>query len=104
MGPQAAPLLSPCGVFPIIHWENGEITTVDDAELPVQLPELQDYKPGDGGQSPLANAADWLQVTDKNGRKGIRETNTMPQWAAPPPYVIKKSYIKIVKTFLEVYL
>ena len=81
MGLQAVPLLSPCGVFPIIHWEDGEISTVDDAELPVLLPELKDYKPGDGGQSPLANATEWLQVTDKNGRKGIRETNTMPQWA-----------------------
>ncbi|WP_405341608.1 class I tRNA ligase family protein, partial [Fibrobacter sp.] len=51
--------------FPIIHWEDGEISTVDDAELPVLLPELKDYKPGDGGQSPLANATEWLQVTDK---------------------------------------
>ena len=67
----------------------GEISTVDDAELPVQLPDLQDYKPGDGGQSPLANATEWLQVTDKNGRKGIRETNTMPQWAGSCWYYLR---------------
>ena len=76
-------------VFPIIHWEDGEISTVDDAELPVLLPELKDYKPGDGGQSPLANATEWLQVTDKNGRKGIRETNTMPQWAGSCWYYLR---------------
>ena len=75
--------------FPIIHWEDGEISTVDDAELPVLLPELKDYKPGDGGQSPLANATEWLQITDKNGRKGIRETNTMPQWAGSCWYYLR---------------
>ena len=75
--------------FPIIHWEDGEISTVDDTELPVLLPELKDYKPGDGGQSPLANATEWLQVTDKNGRKGIRETNTMPQWAGSCWYYLR---------------
>ena len=75
--------------FPIIHWEDGEISTVDDSELPVLLPELKDYKPGDGGQSPLANATEWLQVTDKNGRKGIRETNTMPQWAGSCWYYLR---------------
>ena len=53
------------------------------------LPELKDYKPGDGGQSPLANATEWLQVTDKNGRKGIRETNTMPQWAGSCWYYLR---------------
>jgi leucyl-tRNA synthetase len=66
MGKRACPRLSPCGVFPVIHWEDGEISTVDDSELPVLLPELKDYKPGDGGQSPLDNATEWLQVTDKN--------------------------------------
>ncbi len=75
--------------FPIIHWEDGEISTVDDSELPVLLPELTDYKPGDGGQSPLANATEWLQVVDKNGRKGIRETNTMPQWAGSCWYYLR---------------
>ena len=67
----------------------GEISTVDDAELPVQLPDLQDYKPGDGGQSPLANATEWLNVVEKNGRKGFRETNTMPQWAGSCWYYLR---------------
>ncbi len=75
--------------FPIIHWEDGEISTVEDEQLPVQLPDLQDYKPGDGGQSPLANASEWLNVVDANGRKGVRETNTMPQWAGSCWYYLR---------------
>ena len=75
--------------FPIIHWEDGEISTVEDSELPVKLPDLEDYKPGDGGKSPLANASEWLHVVDKNGRKGIRETNTMPQWAGSCWYYLR---------------
>lgn len=75
--------------FPVIHWEDGEISTVDDKELPVLLPEVENFKPGDGGKSPLANAAEWLNVVDKNGRRGIRETNTMPQWAGSCWYYLR---------------
>lgn len=75
--------------FPIIHWEDGEISTVDDSCLPVLLPDLTDYKPGDGGKSPLSNATEWLNVVDKNGRKGVRETNTMPQWAGSCWYYLR---------------
>jgi len=75
--------------FPIIHWEDGEISLVDEAEYPVMLPELSDYKPGDGGVSPLAGATDWFNVTDKNGRKGKRELNTMPQWAGSCWYYLR---------------
>jgi leucyl-tRNA synthetase len=75
--------------FPIIHWEDGEITTVDDKDLPVELPKTDKYQPSESGESPLANATDWLQVTDKNGRKGRRETNTMPQWAGSCWYYLR---------------
>jgi leucyl-tRNA synthetase len=75
--------------FPIIHWEDGEISLVDESEYPVLLPELTDYKPGDGGVSPLAAAAEWFNVTDKNGRKGKRELNTMPQWAGSCWYYLR---------------
>ncbi|GHV14367.1 leucine--tRNA ligase [Fibrobacterales bacterium] len=75
--------------FPIIHWEDGEISLVDEKEYPVLLPELSDYKPGDGGVSPLAGAADWVAVVDKNGRKGMRELNTMPQWAGSCWYYLR---------------
>ena len=75
--------------FPIIHWEDGEISLVDDKDLPLELPELEEYKPGETGESPLANAENWLTVTDKNGRKGRRETNTMPQWAGSCWYYLR---------------
>ena len=75
--------------FPVIHWEDGEISLVDEDELPVALPQLEKYQPGEEGESPLANAKDWLYVTDKNGRKGRRETNTMPQWAGSCWYYLR---------------
>ena len=74
--------------FPVIHWEDGEITLVED-DLPVTLPDLEKFEPGEGGESPLANAGDWLTVVDANGRKGRRETNTMPQWAGSCWYYLR---------------
>ena len=75
--------------FPVIHWEDGEISLVDDSDLPLELPELEEYKPSETGESPLANAGKWLMVIDKNGRKGRRETNTMPQWAGSCWYYLR---------------
>lgn len=75
--------------FPVIHWEDGEISLVPEDELPVTLPDLEKFEPGDHGESPLSNADEWLIVTDKNGRKGRRETNTMPQWAGSCWYYLR---------------
>jgi len=75
--------------FPVIHWEDGEISVVDESELPVELPELEKYEPGANAESPLANATDWLEVKDASGRKGRRETNTMPQWAGSCWYYLR---------------
>ena len=75
--------------FPVIHWDDGAITLLDESELPLKLPELAVYEPGENGESPLANATDWLIVTDKNGRRGRRETNTMPQWAGSCWYYLR---------------
>ncbi|NBC83713.1 MAG: leucine--tRNA ligase [Bacteroidetes bacterium] len=75
--------------FPVIHWEDGEITMLNENDLPLELPELDKYEPGANGESPLANADEWLIVTDKNGRKGRRETNTMPQWAGSCWYYLR---------------
>jgi leucyl-tRNA synthetase len=75
--------------FPVIHWEDGTIEVMDDRALPLELPELDNYTPGDKGESPLANAGDWLSVTDGSGRKGRRETNTMPQWAGSCWYYLR---------------
>ncbi|HOF20237.1 MAG TPA: leucine--tRNA ligase [Bacteroidales bacterium] len=75
--------------FPVIHWEDGEISVMDEGQLPLELPELEKYLPGESGESPLANAGSWLEVEDRNGRKGRRETNTMPQWAGSCWYYLR---------------
>ena len=75
--------------FPVIHWEDGEISLLDEKELPLELPEMEKYLPGETGESPLANADNWLNVTDSKGRKGRRETNTMPQWAGSCWYYLR---------------
>jgi leucyl-tRNA synthetase len=74
--------------FPIIHLETGEIVTVDESELPVLLPELDSIEPSLDGTSPLVNATDWLNV-EVNGVKGLRETNTMPQWGGSCWYYLR---------------
>jgi leucyl-tRNA synthetase len=75
--------------FPVIHWEDGEVTLMKDDELPLELPQLEKYLPSETGESPLSNAEEWLNVIDKNGRKGRRETNTMPQWAGSCWYYLR---------------
>ncbi|WP_129045224.1 leucine--tRNA ligase [Companilactobacillus metriopterae] len=75
--------------IPVIHWEDGETTLVPEDELPLVLPVEKNIKPSGTGESPLANATDWLSVVDKNGRKGRRETNTMPQWAGSSWYYLR---------------
>lgn len=75
--------------IPIIHWEDGTSSLVPADELPLKLPHLDDLKPSGTGESPLANATDWLNVTREDGVKGRRETNTMPQWAASSWYYLR---------------
>ncbi|WP_461218504.1 leucine--tRNA ligase [Lapidilactobacillus salsurivasis] len=75
--------------IPVIHWEDGETTLVPEAELPLRLPKETNIKPSGTGESPLANLTDWVNVVDANGRKGRRETNTMPQWAGSSWYYLR---------------
>jgi leucyl-tRNA synthetase len=76
--------------IPIIHWEDGSVTSVPESELPLVLPQVVDYKPSEGGESPLAKAVDWVEVVDpKTGKRGRRETNTMPQWAGSCWYYLR---------------
>ncbi|RMD74928.1 MAG: leucine--tRNA ligase [Lentisphaerae bacterium] len=76
--------------FPVIHWEDGTISLLDESELPLELPELTDFQPGEGGESPLANAKEWVEVRDPvTGKRGRRETNTMPQWAGSCWYYLR---------------
>ena len=76
--------------FPVIHWEDGTQSLVDENDLPLTLPELADYKPTGTGEPPLAKATEWVNVVDPaTGKKGFRETNTMPQWAGSCWYYLR---------------
>lgn len=75
--------------IPVIHWEDGETTLVPEDELPLTLPKETNIQPSGTPESPLANLTDWVNVVDENGRKGKRETNTMPQWAGSSWYFLR---------------
>lgn len=76
--------------IPIIHWEDGTVTALPEEELPLRLPKTENIKPSGTGESPLANIDEWVNVTDPvTGKKGRRETNTMPQWAGSSWYYLR---------------
>ncbi|WP_071460442.1 leucine--tRNA ligase [Bacillus massilinigeriensis] len=76
--------------IPIIHWEDGTMTAVPESELPLVLPKTKEIKPSGTGESPLAVMEDWVNVVDPaTGKKGRRETNTMPQWAGSCWYYLR---------------
>ncbi len=76
--------------FPIVQLEDGTMMSVPESELPLELPPIDEYKPTPDGKPPLARAsADWLMVELPDGRKGVRETNTMPQWAGSCWYYLR---------------
>lgn len=72
---------------PVVHTEDGGIHVLDDDELPLVLPELDDYK-GHNGKAPLENATEWKKY-DHNGIKGTRETSTMPGSAGSSWYFLR---------------
>ena len=72
---------------PVVHGEDGEIHVLSDDELPLVLPELENYK-GEGGKAPLENATEWKQY-NKNGVVGKRETSTMPGSAGSSWYFLR---------------
>jgi leucyl-tRNA synthetase len=76
--------------FPLIELEDGTIRSVPMKDLPVILPELDEYKPTPDGKPPLARAEDWVKTTDPGtGAPAKRETNTMPQWAGSCWYYLR---------------
>ena len=75
--------------IPVIHWEDGTMTTVPEEELPLELPVMTEIKPSGTGESPLANNTEWINVVREDGVKGRRETNTMPQWAGSSWYFLR---------------
>ncbi|HND75962.1 MAG TPA: leucine--tRNA ligase [bacterium] len=74
--------------FPIVHLEDGRIMPLDESVLPLNLPEVQSYKPAGTGESPLATMTDWVNIT-MDGKSARRETNTMPQWAGSCWYYLR---------------
>ncbi len=75
--------------FPIV-FVDAEPKTVSDAELPVLLPELEEFKPSGSPEGPLATARAWLETRDDaTGKRARRETNTMPQWAGSCWYYLR---------------
>jgi leucyl-tRNA synthetase len=75
--------------FPILHTDNNSVVGLSEQELPLTLPQVENYKPSGTSQSPLANIDDWVNVTLPDGSKAKRETNTMPQWAGSCWYYLR---------------
>lgn len=76
--------------IPVIHWEDGTMSAVKEEELPLVLPKTENIRPSGTGESPLANIEEWVNVVDpETGKKGRRETNTMPQWAGSCWYYLR---------------
>jgi leucyl-tRNA synthetase len=76
--------------FPVIRLEDGTIKTLPMTDLPLTLPEMDDYKPTPDGQPPLARAVEWMKTEDpETGLPALRETNTMPQWAGSCWYFLR---------------
>ncbi len=76
--------------FPVLHLEDGTTKLVPESELPVVLPELEDFRPSGEFEMPLARVREWVEVTDPETRqKALRDTNTMPQWAGSCWYYLR---------------
>lgn len=76
--------------FPLIHLEDGTVKLLPEDELPVLLPEVENYKSIGTGESPLAGIPEWVNTIDKEtGKPAKRETNTMPQWAGSCWYYLR---------------
>ena len=75
--------------IPVIH-QDGSPSPLSESELPLLLPEVEKYEPSGTGESPLANISEWVEVKNESGEiVGLRETNTMPQWAGSCWYYLR---------------
>ena len=76
--------------IPIVHCEKCGYVALPEEELPLLLPEVENYEPTDSGESPLAKMTDWVNTTcPKCGGPAKRETDTMPQWAGSSWYFLR---------------
>lgn len=86
--------------IPIMFFEDGTRRFLQEDELPLVLPDVQDYKPAGTGESPLANVASWVDFVDPlTGKKAKFETNTMPQWAGSCWYYLRYTDVHNRETF-----
>ena len=75
--------------IPIIHFDDGS-KPLEESELPLELPNVEKYEPSGTGESPLANITEWVEIKNNEGEViGLRETNTMPQWAGSCWYYLR---------------
>ncbi len=76
--------------IPMVHCEKCGWVPIPEDELPLKLPDIEDYEPGKNGESPLAKHTDWVNTTCPHcGGKATRETDTMPQWAGSSWYYLR---------------
>ena len=80
-------------------WEDGTMAVLEADQLPLELPVMDNIKPSGTGESPLANAIEWLEVVREDGVKGRRERDRMAQWAGSCWY-----YIRYILKQCEVYV
>jgi leucyl-tRNA synthetase len=76
--------------IPLVHCDKCGWVAIPESELPLELPEIETFEPGENGESPLAKAYDWIETTCPHcGGKAQRETDTMPQWAGSSWYFLR---------------
>jgi len=78
--------------FPVVYPEDdpSNAVAIPESELPLILPETDNFKPSGSGDGPLANCVDWVKTVDpRTGKPAMRETNTMPQWAGSCWYYLR---------------
>ncbi len=76
--------------IPLVHCEKCGWVAIPEEELPLELPEIESFEPGENGESPLAKAYDWIETTCPHcGGPAQRETDTMPQWAGSSWYFLR---------------
>ena len=86
--------------FPLILDAFGNASAIDESELPLTLPELEDFKPTGSPEGPLSKAKEWLEVKNDRGTF-TRETNTMPQWAGSCWYYLRYADPKNTERFID---
>lgn len=76
--------------IPMVYCEECGWVPIPEEELPLKLPEIEDYEPGENGESPLAKQTDWIKTKCPHcGKEAKRETDTMPQWAGSSWYYLR---------------